>query len=243
MDTMLLSNVLKLSKGWRSNEVTVGKTVLVEVCKVINDHFRSELTCGDLAIRLELLKVRYNTFKEVVATPGVQWDLDEKMILADDSTWKFIFQTNPFSRAYYHRDEPQFNLIAAMFGFDHVKIENSHEVITISDTTEHIVITDSTVPNAPYNGIHMASPADPDEVNSPLTDPSTRVRRKLFDEAETNADQLSTSVSPNGNIINSGVLGNKVPHHLFQIKELYSSPKGSSSASWSPFSKSEKTTP
>ncbi|KAG6433717.1 hypothetical protein SASPL_105332 [Salvia splendens] len=169
MDTLLLSTVIKLRTGSRSNDDYLTDTVLNEACKVINLHFATEITCADTVSRLELLRVRCQTFNEVVSTPGVRWDLDEKLIVADDATWKFIFRTNPLAEAYYYRDEPEYSRLTTMFGLHDVKKEK--KVITISDTTELIVITDSLVPYAPTRGKHVPSPADPDEVNSPFIDP------------------------------------------------------------------------
>ncbi|KAL1533089.1 hypothetical protein AAHA92_33024 [Salvia divinorum] len=42
---------------------------------------------------------------EILATPGICWDLNQKTILAN-VVWNKIFQQNPFASAYYHRDEP-----------------------------------------------------------------------------------------------------------------------------------------
>ncbi|KAL1567362.1 hypothetical protein AAHA92_02849 [Salvia divinorum] len=114
----------------------------------INLHFGIEINCADIVIRLELLKVRYNMFQGSCG----------------------------YTEAYYYRDELEFNRLATMFGFDDVKMEKSHEVITISNTTKLIVITDSIVPNTLYYGRSIATPADSDEVNSPLIDPSSWVR-------------------------------------------------------------------
>ncbi|KAL1568461.1 hypothetical protein AAHA92_00076 [Salvia divinorum] len=106
MDTLLLSTMTRLHNVQCLNDESVSDAVLDEARTGINLYFGSEITCADIVIRLELLKVRYNTFKEVVATPGVLWDLDEKIIIADDLTWKFIFRTNPLVGAYYYQDDP-----------------------------------------------------------------------------------------------------------------------------------------
>lgn len=113
-----------------------------------------------------------------------------------------------------------------MFGSGDVNSKPSHDVINISDTTELIVINDSPVLKAASYEFHVASPADPDEVNSPFFAPATRIRRKLFDEA-------STSTEPSTPPMAGGVVGSKAPNR-FPVMALYSSPKGSSCASWSP---------
>ncbi|KAG6399623.1 hypothetical protein SASPL_141104 [Salvia splendens] len=208
MDTLLLSTMIKLRTVSRSNDDTMSDMVLNKARKVIKLRFGSEITCADIVIRLELLRVRYQTFNDIVGTPGVRWNLDEKIIVADEATWMLYFG------------------LATMFGLHDVKEEKSREVITIFDTTELIVITYSPVPNAPTHGRHVPSPADPDKVNSPFIDPTTRVRRKLFDETSTSTDRMSPSLV-------GGVVGSMAPNRYLPVKELYSLPKGSSCASWS----------
>lgn len=92
MDTLLLSTLIKLRPVKRLHGDEVTDAALNEASKVINLQFGSEISCADIIIRLELLRVRFQTFNEVVDTPGVRWDLDEKIIVADEATWKFIFR-------------------------------------------------------------------------------------------------------------------------------------------------------
>ncbi|KAG6427377.1 hypothetical protein SASPL_111620 [Salvia splendens] len=176
MDTLLLSTVIKMRAGRASNDDSVTEAELNEACKVIKLRFSTEITCADVVSRLELLRVRYEMFNKVVSTPGVRWDLDDKLIVADESTWMFMFQTNPLAGAYYYRDEDEYSRLTTMFGLHGVKKEPAKEVITISDTTELIVITDSPVPYAPTRGKHGHSLAEQEEVNSPFIDPPTLVR-------------------------------------------------------------------
>ncbi|KAG6406518.1 hypothetical protein SASPL_134122 [Salvia splendens] len=225
MDTLLLSTVITLRNSSASCDDGVTNSVLNEACKVINLRFPTAITCADIVSRLELLRVRLQTFNEVVSTPGVRWDLDEKWFVADNESWKFIFWTNPLAGAYYYRDEVEYIRLTTMFGMRHEKKETSQAVIAISDTTEVIVITDSPAPNAPTRAKHVPSPADPDEVNSPFVHPSTMVRRKLFDEEWTNLEQGSPSIA-------GGLVGLMGP--------AGSSVKGSSCASWSPAGPSRK---
>ncbi|KAL1568460.1 hypothetical protein AAHA92_00075 [Salvia divinorum] len=55
--------------------------------------------------------------------------------------------------------------------------------------------------------------------------------------------QMSPIKARNDNIFPRGVVGSKAPNHFLPVNELYSSPKGSSCASWSPFPTSQKTAP
>ncbi|KAL1534100.1 hypothetical protein AAHA92_31499 [Salvia divinorum] len=229
IDSLLVSTLIEKKNDHRWDDASVPDYVLREVRKVINSRFGSELTCGDLVVRLKLLKHRYNTFKDVVATHGVHWNFIDKLIIANESTWKLIFERNPYAGAYYCRNEPEFNLMASMFGLFDVKVEDSHEVISLSDNTEVILISDSIIPNDPITGHGYASPVDADEVTSPLLGPTSRVRRKLFDVNESNSDQFSSTKSPSC---------------FTSVKKVISSsPKWSSCASWSPLPISRKTGP
>lgn len=130
-------------------------------------------------------------------------------------------QMDASAAAYFHRDEPEFNLLASFFGLYDVKVEFSQEVITISDnSTKVIVLSDSDVPDAPIRGQQMYSPSDSDEVTSPISAPATFVRQKLFDVEVPSFSALCNSSSPNR--FNTGKSVN------------FSSTKGESSASWSP---------
>ncbi|KAL1545039.1 hypothetical protein AAHA92_21811 [Salvia divinorum] len=96
-----------------------------------------------------MLRNRYNTFKEIVAMSGVHWAVQDKVIMTTESTWKLLFERNPLAGAYYHRDEPEFSLLATMFRLGDVKVEDGNEVITLIDTTTVIVITNRTEHDEP----------------------------------------------------------------------------------------------
>lgn len=137
---------------------------------------------------------------------------------------------NAYARAYYHSDEPHYNELATMFGYFDVKIEEETEVITLSDNTEVVVITETEEPNEPIRGSAKAMSVDADEVNSPSPGSVPRVRRKLFhfDKVKLDLDHLSSSKSPS---------------RVVPAKVVGSSPRGSSCASWSPLPTSRKTAP
>ncbi|XP_047957237.1 uncharacterized protein LOC125202809 isoform X1 [Salvia hispanica] len=149
---------------------------------VINPPFGANLSTDDIAVRVKVMKARYLTFKKVTRTNGAYWNMKEKMVEADASTWKVIFQ----------------------------------------DNTEVIVLSDSVVPDAPIRGIQFHSPADLHEVTSPMSGPSTRVRRKLFDVGGPCFDEESSTIAP--------------ARFKQSAKVVLGSPKRSSCASWSPCS-------
>lgn len=59
---------------------------------VINPPFGSELSTDDISTRVHFLKARYSTFKKVTRTDGAYWNMKDKVVIADDSTWKLIFK-------------------------------------------------------------------------------------------------------------------------------------------------------
>ncbi|KAG6406205.1 hypothetical protein SASPL_133804 [Salvia splendens] len=152
MDYVLLTTLIekRIGHGW--DDASVPNYVLHFCVKLINRRFGSELTCNDITTRMMLLKQRYDTFKALVATTGVRWEYVDKIVVANEAVWKGVFMLNAFSGAYYHRDEPHFNELATIFGYFDVKVEEATEVITLSDNTEIVVITDTIEPNAPVRG-------------------------------------------------------------------------------------------
>ncbi|KAG6416352.1 hypothetical protein SASPL_123780 [Salvia splendens] len=231
MDYVLLTTLIekRIRHGW--DDASVPNYVFRLCVKLINHRFGSELTCSDIMTRLMLLKQRYDTFKELVATTGVHWEYVNKIVVANEAVWKGVLMLNAFAGAYYHRDEPHFNELATIFGYFDVKVEEATEVITLSDNTEIVVITDTIEPNVPLRGHVKELDVDLDEVNSPSPRAASRVRRKLFhiDEVNLDLDHLSSSKSPS---------------HVIPAKKMMgASPKGSSWASWSLLPTSRKTAP
>ena len=91
MDTLLLSTLISLKNGREWEDANVSAEVLCNVRGVINSPFGADLTSEDIALRVKQLKDRYITFKKVVATNEVYWNMKDKVV-ADESTWKIIFQ-------------------------------------------------------------------------------------------------------------------------------------------------------
>ncbi|KAL1564145.1 hypothetical protein AAHA92_06533 [Salvia divinorum] len=241
-DNLLLSNIIRMrgARPWQGN--TIPDSVVLEAAAAINQEIGGQLTVTDLNIWLKVLRERYTTFNQLVTTKGVYWDIPYHVVLAAEEVWKKIFQRNAFAGAYYHRDEPAFNQLATMFGLSDIKVEDEPEVIVISDTTE--VVEHGLGKNA-------YSPTDTEEVTSPNTCITPRVRRKLFTEATTSKeDRKSSNVAPAYYPVscNKGGLMLKVEnqapcHSIPPTKSVpKSSPNASSSASWSPFGRDWKPT-
>ena len=102
-------------------------------------------------------------------------------------------------------------------------------MISLSDNTEIIIISETAEENEPVRMNAKASSVDDGEVNSPQPGSASRVRRKLFHMDAVNLDHFSSSKSPSRVIPTKKVLG--------------SSPAGLSCASWSPLPTSCKTAP
>ncbi|KAG6387389.1 hypothetical protein SASPL_152576 [Salvia splendens] len=229
MDSQLLLTLINLRSDHDWEDGNVPDEVLNNVRAMINHPFGAELSSDDISARVKMLEARYSLFKKVVGTNGVQWNMEERVVIADELTWKIILETDASAAAYFYRDEPEFNLLARFFGWYDIKVEFPHEVITLSDNTKVIVLTESLVLDAPIRGKPYDSPADSDEVTSPMPGPSTRVRHKLFDVGVPCVDAISSTTSTTR--VNPGKKG------------IFSSPKGSSCAPWSPCPSSHRTLP
>ncbi|XP_047957239.1 uncharacterized protein LOC125202809 isoform X3 [Salvia hispanica] len=94
---------------------------------VINPPFGANLSTDDIAVRVKVMKARYLTFKKVTRTNGAYWNMKEKMVEADASTWK----NDASAGACYYRDEPEFCFLASLFGLFDIKDNIPHEVITL----------------------------------------------------------------------------------------------------------------
>ncbi|KAL1558852.1 hypothetical protein AAHA92_09267 [Salvia divinorum] len=96
----------------------------------------------DLTDRIEVLRVHYRTFKEVLGHCGAYLDMPSKCVITNDALWEKIFKKNSFTGAYYYHDEPQHSKLACLFGMDDVKVEGEKEVIVISYNTEKLPTDD-----------------------------------------------------------------------------------------------------
>ncbi|XP_042049259.1 uncharacterized protein LOC121794922 [Salvia splendens] len=194
-----------------------------------------EITPDDIKERMQFFELRYRTFKAVVATYGVTWEVKDHFIQADEAVWKKIFKHQPFAAAYFHCDELDFSRLAIVFGMEDVKVEDSPNVIVISNSTE--ILAPPFVPT-----ITTPTDPDPDEVNSPLITVIGSVRRKLFDEEGDSGDRESNNghlppyySPPTGVKLGSSLAKPKLGNLVKQLNPPTCSPNAYSSASWSPF--------
>ena len=92
MDTLLLSTLITLRSGreWKSGKLP--NEVINNVRAVVNHPFGAELSSDDISARVQQLRGRYLLFKKVVGTHGVQWNMLDRVVAAEDSTWKIIIE-------------------------------------------------------------------------------------------------------------------------------------------------------
>ncbi|KAL1547626.1 hypothetical protein AAHA92_15958 [Salvia divinorum] len=140
----------------------------------------------ELSDRVQFMRSRYTTFKDVLRHCGAWWDFPSKSIIASDEVWEKIIKKNSFAGAYYYKEEPLYSKLACLFGMDDVKVEGAKEVIVISETNEVILIED----------LKSQDLGEHDEkVNSPAIFPRPTVRRKLFEcEAEIKDRESTTEL-------------------------------------------------
>ncbi|KAG6391011.1 hypothetical protein SASPL_148757 [Salvia splendens] len=136
--------------------------------------------------RVDLLRKRYYTFKAVIRLRGTYWNQQTKAVVAPNESWDNMLKMNSFAGAYFYQEEPIWERLACVFGFDDVKVEGQKEVVVISDNTEEIH-EDALVINALVDG--------EDGVNSPAVFPGRKVRRKLFDDDPVPDDRESSTAA------------------------------------------------
>ncbi|KAL1554874.1 hypothetical protein AAHA92_15382 [Salvia divinorum] len=218
--------------------------------KLLSTIIRLELGCNFTRIeihqRVTLLESRLRTFKEILATPGICWDLSQKAIIANEVVWNKIFQQNPFGRAYYHRDEPEFSRLVSLFRLSNVQVKGAPEVVVISDSTAFV--NHSTC-------MKIEVVEDLEEVNSPMFGGSWKAKRKLFnddmeleDGVNNSLDRESTNVmtllcpAPHFDGLKNKIENRPPRRYPSPVRRLpQASPNGTSCASWSPLPTSRKT--
>ncbi|KAG6436119.1 hypothetical protein SASPL_101003 [Salvia splendens] len=222
---------MKSVHGWNGKQVPA--EVFFEASHAVQTKLGCQLTPDDIKERMQFFELRYRTFKAMVATYRVTWEVKDHFIQADEAVWKKIFKHHPFAAAYFHCDELDFSRLAIVFGMEDVKVEEVTNVIVISDSTEILPLL--FVPT-------ITTPTDPDEVNSPLITVIGSVRRKLFDEEgdsrdrESNNGHLPPYYSHPTSVKLDSKLGNpKLGNLVKQLTPPACSPNAYSSASWSPF--------
>ncbi|KAL1562905.1 hypothetical protein AAHA92_05427 [Salvia divinorum] len=179
IDRQLLSFVMRSQcySQWPGN--VVPESMIEEAGIMMTDEDGLPISTSDLKLRMKVFKARYDTFKEITNTPSVHWDVYRNCVNAEEEVWNKVFKRNPFAAAYYHRDEPQFNMLATIFGLTDENTNEETELIMVSDTTELIVISDTPEKARRQLNPSKASPADPDEVNSPMFEGASKTRCKL----------------------------------------------------------------
>lgn len=260
LDQLLLSHVIRNqgSQRWARNAIP-NFVMNLALESVIKEGKATQLCFDDVKLRLDALKARYTLFSEIIATRGVRWIVHQNIVIADEIVWSkllkvfhcnsvyynfderninlykshslmhalyvywlWLFQKNPLAGAYYYRDEPHYSLLATIWGALDIDVDDETMIIVSSDTSTELI--------GNFHGPYAASPADPDEVNSPCVRHGPKAKRKLFvDEAEI-GDRQSSTAAPR-----------RIAPAQMNLPKF--SPGGSSSASCIPFPGSRKTAP
>ncbi|XP_047966526.1 uncharacterized protein LOC125210929 isoform X2 [Salvia hispanica] len=246
MDTLMLSTIIRFRDNacWEGSNIP--PWVLNECGLAIQGEFGIELTISELTDRLRHLQSRHHTFKEVVHTTGASWVQRQNFVAAADCVWDEILK-NTFAAAYYHRDEPEFNLLASLFALDDVKLED----VQLDDTPTVIVISDSSGGGNPIPVKCVTPSEDEDEVNSPAIGAESKVRRKLFVHDESPTDCQSSTMKDQCHVVPlmgagfQSKMKNKPPRPTQPTcpHVLNGSPFASSCASCSPLPASRRTAP
>ncbi|XP_042006983.1 uncharacterized protein LOC121755694 isoform X5 [Salvia splendens] len=143
IDEIVLNMIIKLKREtqWKFDEFPSWFVLTVQ--HAVQTKTNILLTEVDIKQRLDFLKQRYTTFKEVVGYKGVSYDVEAKFVRVPDEIWVEIMKKTLFAAAYYHRDNPHFSQLACLYGMDDIKKEREVSVIVLSDCTEEIPTDES----------------------------------------------------------------------------------------------------
>ncbi|KAL2250237.1 UNVERIFIED_CONTAM: hypothetical protein Sindi_2497400 [Sesamum indicum] len=75
--------------------------------------------------KLRLLRLRYDTFRKVIADRGVSWDENTNLMRGSYDEWRRIFRATPFARAYRSQGERQWWELKEIFGRDEVSASDN----------------------------------------------------------------------------------------------------------------------
>ncbi|XP_042006980.1 uncharacterized protein LOC121755694 isoform X2 [Salvia splendens] len=167
IDEIVLNMIIKLKREtqWKFDEFPSWFVLTVQ--HAVQTKTNILLTEVDIKQRLDFLKQRYTTFKEVVGYKGVSYDVEAKFVRVPDEIWVEIMK------------------LACLYGMDDIKKEREVSVIVLSDCTEEIPTDESSC----YEVSGFKA-----EVNSPGIVPPQTVRRKLFAaDVAPQVDQESTN--------------------------------------------------
>lgn len=92
MDTLLLSTMVNMRGGREWGDECGSEEVLRILRGVINPPFGAGLSTDDISIQVKFMNAWFLTFKKVVKTNGAYWNMKDKIVSADEPTWKLIFQ-------------------------------------------------------------------------------------------------------------------------------------------------------
>ncbi|KAL1564377.1 hypothetical protein AAHA92_06728 [Salvia divinorum] len=138
----------------------------------------------ELSNRVEALRNRYTTFKELMAQDGAYWDFPSKKVVAPEAAWERVCKKNPLAGAYFYHEEPHYYKLACLFGMYDIKMEEEKEMIIISESSED---KEDGEPSCYEIGSVC------EEVTSPIVKPVVYARRKLFVTDEEAVDRESTT--------------------------------------------------
>ncbi|KAG6433132.1 hypothetical protein SASPL_104740 [Salvia splendens] len=205
LDDQLLTTVVRMKDELHVEGSVIPEETLVEARAKIEARFgkgedRGSLwfgfTSDECQERLQFLHTRLETFNVVVSTPNVWWSSKLKVVDATDSVWSQLLKCHPLADAYYHKEEAEYRRLTVIFiprdvkqeSFDSpAKFAAPEEVIVLSNTTSnHRDVINLTVCDSPFS----------EEVNSPATLISEKVKRKLFDEGDVESSDRESSNKP-----------------------------------------------
>lgn len=94
LDAHLLLALTHLKETYQWEGEFIPQVAINEASKILARENAVQLTCDELSTRLQVLKQRYDTFNEVVATNGATWVVKHEIVVASEEVWSEILKVS-----------------------------------------------------------------------------------------------------------------------------------------------------
>ncbi|KAL2231130.1 UNVERIFIED_CONTAM: hypothetical protein Sindi_1707400 [Sesamum indicum] len=85
--------------------------------------------------KLRLLRIRYHTFRKVLADGSVSWNENTNRMLSSRKEWNRIIRERPFAKVYYYCGEGKWDQMKEIFGGGDV-LSSSEDTARLYEGTE-----------------------------------------------------------------------------------------------------------
>ncbi|CDP09648.1 unnamed protein product [Coffea canephora] len=113
LSKILAEHAKEGSKGENIKPATYDAAV-----RAVNENFGLELNKHHVKNRLKTLKKQYAVLSEIVGRKGFKWDKAQKMVIANDATWKEYIKVNPDAKTLRDKAFENYDELGIIVGTD-----------------------------------------------------------------------------------------------------------------------------